>query len=189
MATTLKRLFIYTSKRKNSVSSTILDKIITKEDTRFNVWDWDLATKREESIEMKYAFLSNKMNGEQQELYDKIKHHKEWLHTFSEIYVGVAMHNFAINVNFKNYIDILVQPGICFTYVDRKPVGLMKNNPWNFVVAGGGNYLRGDDDYLIPWVKKSFDFCGIDNLKFLAVTGTLSPNFKVDDVEIKFTKL
>lgn len=104
-----KRLFIYTSSRPGSVSSTVLDKLAKEGDEKFRVWEWDLLKEHSKAIELKYTF--GKMNSEQQALFDKIKKHKEHLDSFDEIYLGVAMHNFGPNLNTKTYIDVISQMG------------------------------------------------------------------------------
>jgi len=183
----MSRLFIYTSKRPGSHSSTILDRLARENDVKFRVWEWELFGLYDKAVELKYS-LQNP-NPEQQELYAKIKSHKEWLDTFDEIFVGCAMHNFGINVNFKTYTDVLFQSGIGFAYESGKVVGLLRNIPWNFVVAGGGHYLETEGDLVIPWIKAVMKFCGVTNVKHFAVKGTLRHGFDINTInEVNFTE-
>jgi len=130
---------------------------------------------------MKYGLYNP--NEEQKELFAKIKAHKEWLDTFDEIIVGVAMHNFGINVNFKTYTDILFQSGIAFAYENGKVAGLMRNVPWNFVVSGGGHYLEAPEgDFVIPWIKYVLKFVGLTHVKHFAIKGTLYPGFDINTI-------
>lgn len=107
---TSKRLFIYTSNRKDSTTSAILDKLATPEDTKFRMYEWELLGTLEQSVALRFS-LETGLSTEQQVLYQKYRQHKEWLDSFSEIYVGTGMHNFGVSATLKTYFDILTIPG------------------------------------------------------------------------------
>lgn len=70
----------------------------------------------EEAISLRYS--KPNYNSSQQELIAKLKEHIEWLNGFDEIFWAVPMHNFGPGTHFKNYIDLLFNPGKKQTNID-----------------------------------------------------------------------
>jgi len=184
-----KRLFIYSSGRTGSISTTLLDRLADRpDDVKLRVWEWELFSKYSAVLEMRYARRRGEtLTAEQQSLFDKIQQHKDWLDSFSEVYVGCAMHNYSINVNFKTYFDILSTPGIAFKNVDGKAIGLFRNNHWHFVTTGGGLFLENPaTDFVLPWLRLAFEMFGITNVKFFVVKGTGLPTFDLSKLQVQF---
>lgn len=195
----VRRLFIYTCRRKGSVSSTVLDLMRGKEnDELLQTWNWYLRDRLkvcniswsidednfQEIIDMKYALFSDNMSIQQKQLFAAVQEFKNYLDSFDEVIVAVPMHNFGPSVEFKNLIDILVQPNIAVSYEGGRAKGLMKNNKWSFVCTAGGHSLESEGDFLIPWLRQVMKFIGVNDVHVLSIPGTASPNFSLDKVDL-----
>lgn len=97
----------------------------------------------------------------------------------AEKYVlATPMWNFSIPYRFKQYIDVLVQPGYTFSY--SKEVGykgLVLGKPLLAVYARGGEYPAGTKEEAFDLQKKYietiFGFMGFENMRSIVVEPTL----------------
>ena len=86
--------------------------------------------------------------------------------------------NFNIPYRLKQYIDVIVQPGLTFTYSpDKGYSGLVTGRPLMLVLARGGNYGPGDPtqtyDFQETYLRGIFGFIGFTDIRSVCVQGTL----------------
>ena len=92
--------------------------------------------------------------------------------------LAVPMWNFGIPYRFKQYIDILVQPGYTFSYSqDKGYEGLVVGKPLLAVYARGGEYPAGSEaqafDFQTKYVELIFGFMGFKDIRSVVVEPTL----------------
>jgi FMN-dependent NADH-azoreductase len=91
---------------------------------------------------------------------------------------AVPMWNFSIPYRLKQYIDIIVQPGLTFS-TDEKGnyIGLVKNKPVFIAYARGGKYPTGSQLEAFDFQKKYWEFIlgfmGLSNICSVIVEPTL----------------
>ncbi len=98
----------------------------------------------------------------------------------AEMYVfSSPMWNFSIPYRLKQYIDILVQPGLTFTQSMTKGYqGLVTGRPAVLLLARGGAYPSGTDsaqyDMQRPYLETILRFIGLTDIRTVAVEQTLA---------------
>jgi FMN-dependent NADH-azoreductase len=88
------------------------------------------------------------------------------------------MWNFGIPYRLKQYIDIITQPGLTFSYDPEKGyTGLVTGKPVLFVLARGGEYPEGTPavafDHQTSYLKTIFAFMGFTDMSAILVEPTL----------------
>ena len=97
-----------------------------------------------------------------------------------KVVVSTGMWNFSIPYRLKQYLDIIIQPGLTFAYdVIKGYTGLVTGRPLQLILASGGEYPAGtpmaDFDFQKPYLEMIFRFIGFTDIRTLRVEGTLSP--------------
>lgn len=105
----------------------------------------------------------------------------EQLKAADKVVVSTGMWNFSIPYRLKQYIDIVVQPGLTFSYdVEKGYSGLVTGKPLQLILASGGEYPAGSPmagfDFQKPYLEMIFGFIGFTDIRSLRVEGTLSPS-------------
>ncbi len=98
--------------------------------------------------------------------------------SFDKYLLSGAMWNFNIPYRPKQYIDVIVQPGLTFSYSAEKGyAGLVTGKPLLLVLARGGNYGPGNPsetyDFQETYLRGIFGFIGFTDIKTIYVQGTL----------------
>lgn len=97
-----------------------------------------------------------------------------------KVLVSSPMWNFGIPYRLKQYIDVLVQPGLTFSYDPQRGYsGLVTGRPVQLVLARGGEYPQGTQsagfDHQRPYLELIFGFIGFTDIRTLVVEPTLGP--------------
>jgi FMN-dependent NADH-azoreductase len=97
---------------------------------------------------------------------------------FDKYVVSSGMWNFNIPYRLKQYIDVIVQPGLTFAYSpDKGYTGLVTGKPLMLILARGGTYGPGNPsdtyDFQESYLRCIFGFIGFTNIKSVRVQGTL----------------
>lgn len=91
--------------------------------------------------------------------------------SYDQVVVSSPMWNFSLPYKLKQYIDIIVQPGIMFTYTETGPVGLATGKKVVCITSRGGDYSEGSPisvyDFQETYLKAIFGFCGIYDVSFV----------------------
>jgi len=93
--------------------------------------------------------------------------------------LSVPMWNFSIPYRLKQYIDIIVQPGLTFTVNEEGGYeGLVKNRPVFIAYARGGEYKEGTPGEAFDLQKKYLElilgFIGFSDIRSVVVEPTLA---------------
>lgn len=91
--------------------------------------------------------------------------------------LAVPMWNFSIPYRLKQYIDLIVQPGLTFTFDPETGYhGLVKDKPMLIICARGGEYsaLEAQNfDLQKKYLELVFGFIGFENIKSIIIEPTL----------------
>lgn len=92
--------------------------------------------------------------------------------------LAAPMWNFSIPYRLKQYIDILVQPGLTFTVTDDGGYqGLVKDKPVFIAYARGGAYPPGSEtegfDFQKPYLEMILQYIGLTDIRSITVEPTL----------------
>lgn len=86
------------------------------------------------------------------------------------------MWNFGVPYRLKLYLDIIVQAGRTFRFVEGKPQGLAAGRPAALLASRGGDYRPGSPfaaaNFQDPYLKTILGFIGLSDLKVVAFEGT-----------------
>lgn len=130
-------------------------------------------------MEAKYAVLGgNNPTGEQELAWANVNTLADHLKSFDKYVINVPMWNFSVPYVLKQYIDILTQPGITFSYTPEEGYkGLVTGKKAFIAYARGGEYPEGSDaakiDHQKPWFNFALNFIGITDLVTVDIEGTL----------------
>ncbi len=92
------------------------------------------------------------------------------------------MWNFGIPYRLKHYIDLLVQPGLTFTYGPEGYKGLVTGRPAVLILSRGGSYAPGDAmDFQKRYLEAVLGFIGFSDIRSVLIEATLSG---ADNVQI-----
>ncbi len=103
------------------------------------------------------------------------------LKSAGKVVLSTGMWNFSIPYRLKQYLDIVVQPGLTFSFDPLKGYsGLLTGRPLQLLLASGGEYPVGSPgaawDFQKPYLELIFGFMGFTDIRSLRVEGTLGPN-------------
>lgn len=131
------------------------------------------------AVQAKYTILHGKSHSkEEQQAWKNVERVIEQFTSADKYVLAVPMWNFSIPYRFKQYIDILVQPGYTFSYSEDKGYeGLVLGKPLLAVYARGGEYPAGGEaevfDFQTRYVELIFGFMGFKNMRSVVVEPTL----------------
>lgn len=138
----------------------------------------------------KYMLMSGQeLSGSAVGAWEQIKEHINRFLAADIIVISTPMWNFSIPYLLKQYIDIIVQPGFTFKYVETGPVGLAGGRPLYIVSSRGGDYSTGSGaenfDKLDPYLNQIFSFIGFTDIKFVAAQPMDAASAEVREARIK----
>jgi len=100
--------------------------------------------------------------------------------SFDKYLVSAPMWNFGIPYRLKQYLDVIVQPGLTFSFDPKTGYsGLVTDRPIQLILARGGAYPHGSGaaamDHQRPYLELIFGFIGFTDIRTLVVEPTLAP--------------
>ena len=100
--------------------------------------------------------------------------------SFDKYLVSTPMWNFSIPYRLKQYLDVLVQPGLTFSFDPKTGYsGLVTGRPVQLIAARGGEYPQGSGaaamDHQRPYLELILGFIGFADIRTLVVEPTLAP--------------
>ncbi len=147
--------------------------------TSLDVFYDDLPAFDFEAVSAKYKIMQGKPRDEHDSkvwarIADVIKDFK----AADKYVVAAPMWNFSIPYRLKQYLDVLVQPGLTFAVKpDGSYEGLVKGRPLLLVCAQGGSYPPGTPgeayDFQRRYLELIFRFIGFENIQSIVVDATM----------------
>jgi len=131
------------------------------------------------AVQAKYTILHGRQHSQEElDAWKNVERVIEQFTSADKYVLAVPMWNFSIPYRFKQYIDILVQPGYTFSYSqDKGYEGLVVGKPLLAVYARGGEYPAGGEaeafDFQTRYVELIFGFMGFKDIRSVVVEPTL----------------
>jgi FMN-dependent NADH-azoreductase len=184
-----KLLYIESSPRKEraasiAVARRFLDVYRTRnpQDTieSLDLWAMKLPHVNGTTLDAKYAILHGQPHTPQQaNAWKAVVTVAEQFKSADKYLFSVPMWNFSIPYVLKHYIDVLVQPGLTFTYSASEGYkGLVTGKPAVAVYSRGGAYGPGTGaeayDKQTDYLRHVLGFIGLTDLKQILVEPTLA---------------
>ena len=132
------------------------------------------------TIEAKYAIVNGQPHtAEQAQAWKAVVTLAEHFKSADKYLLSLPMWNFGIPYTLKHYIDVLVQPGLTFSYTPSEGYkGLVTGRPAAAVYARGGAYGPGSGaenyDKQSDYLRHILGFIGLTDVKQIFVEPTLA---------------
>jgi FMN-dependent NADH-azoreductase len=147
------------------------------------------------TIDAKYAIMHGQSpTPEQQQAWQAVTKTADHFKSADKYLFSLPMWNFGIPYKLKQFIDVLVQPGLAFSFSPETGYkGLITGKPVVIVYARGGAYGPGTGmeayDAQSTYMKQVLGFIGFTDIKEIFVEPTLaSPTSKDEAVAASNTK-
>jgi FMN-dependent NADH-azoreductase len=96
------------------------------------------------------------------------------------VLISTPMWNFGIPYKLKQWFDVIVQPGLTFSFdpaIGYQP--LLKDRPTLVIIASGGDFItgmnRGRTDMATPYLREALRFIGVNDVRFVPIGPTTGP--------------
>ena len=147
----------------------------------FDLWKADIPAFESAAASGKYKAMRGMAHSPEEArawrpVVETINHFK----SADKVLVSSPMWNYGIPYRLKQYIDVLVQPGLTFSYDPTSGYsGLVTGRPLQLILARGGEYPKGTDaaglDHQRPYLELILGFIGFADIRTLVVEPTLFP--------------
>jgi FMN-dependent NADH-azoreductase len=150
------------------------DKLITK-----NLFSENLPPFDGDVLQAKYNVMHGVDHSPQEaKAWEDVKRYVKELKSCDKLVMAVPMWNYALPYRLKQYIDIIVQPGLTFGYDSEKGYfTLVPDKPTFIAYASGGEYPAGSQaqtlDYQKPYLEMILGFIGLKDIRSVRVEATL----------------
>lgn len=148
--------------------------------TKMNLWETELPEFDGETIDGKYAILHGQPHSAAQALaWRAVSQVAERFKAADKYLFSLPMWNFGIPYKLKHFIDVLVQPGLTFTFSPETGYsGLVTGKPAVVVYARGGAYAPGTGaegyDAQSAYMRQVLGFIGFKDIREIFVEPTLA---------------
>jgi FMN-dependent NADH-azoreductase len=186
----LPKLFhLRASPRRDSASSAGADAFVARFEETHPGWDIDTLDLWRESmpefdgaaLEAKYARGAGRpFNDPQRDAFAVIERMVVRLAIADRVLISTPMWNFGIPYKLKQYIDLIVQPGLTFSFDPGTGYSpLLKNRPTLVILASGSDFVtgmnRGRTDMATPYLRDVLRFIGLHDQRFVPIGPTVGP--------------
>lgn len=181
-------LYIQASPRgKRSKSITVADAFIEAykvqnpdmEMVRVNLFEQELPTFDGLKVQAKYTILHGlEHSKEEKDAWKSVEKVIEQFKLADKYVIALPMWNFNVPYRFKQYIDLLVQPGYTFSYSNESGYqGLITGKRLMVIYSRGGEYAEGSDteafDMQKKYIELIFGFMGFTNIDSIIIEPTI----------------
>lgn len=181
-------LNIISSPRKNrSASITVADVFLKAYQDKhpgdtidaLNLWEENLPPFDGAMLDAKYAVLRGETHTREQAAeWKKIEDIIARFKAADKYVLSMPMWNFGIPYILKHYFDLLIQPGLTFSFSPETGYkGLVTGKPVVVIAARGGAYPENTPqaavDYQVSYTKQLLGFIGFTDIKVVPVENTL----------------
>ncbi len=144
-----------------------------------SVWSADLPEFGEDHARAKLAPIEGERRTvEQQAAWEHVEAAIRDFDAADKIVLSAPMWNFSIPHKLKNYIDILVQPGLTFGFDPEKNehVGLLRDRPVQLILTRSSTEEGNPGDFQLPYLKFVLAFIGLRDIRALVAAATTQPD-------------
>ena len=152
-----------------------------------DLWHTSLPEFDGATIESKYAIMHGQsFTSEQEQAWKAVTDVAEKFKSADKYVFSLPMWNFGIPYKLKHFIDVLVQPGLAFSFSpDTGYKGLITGKPAVAIYARGGAYGPGTGmeayDVQSKYLKQVLGFIGFTDIKEIFVEPTLASATSKDE--------
>jgi FMN-dependent NADH-azoreductase len=186
----LPKLFhLRASPRRDSASAAGADLFVDRFNQTHPDWDVDTLDLWRETLpdfegaalEAKYTRQAGQpFDDSQRDAFAVIERMVVRLAIADRVLISTPMWNFGIPYKLKHYIDLIVQPGLTFSFDPNSGYSpLLKNRPTLVILASGGDFItgmnRGRTDQATPYLRDVLRFIGLRDQHFVAIGPTVGP--------------
>ena len=161
-----------------------------------DLWQTSLPEFNGATINAKYAVMhGQKPTGDEIRAWEVVTKLAEHFKSADKYLFSLPMWNFGIPYKLKHFIDVLVQPGLAFSFTpDGGYKGLVTGKPAVAIYARGGAYGPGSGaeayDSQSSYLKQILGFIGITGIKEVFVEPTaVSPTSKDEAIATALAKV
>jgi FMN-dependent NADH-azoreductase len=184
----LPKLFhLRASPRRDSASGAGADAFVDRFSATHAGWDVDTLDLWRESLpdfegaglEAKYARQAGRpFNDAERDAFAVIERMVVRLAIADRVLISTPMWNFGIPYKLKQYIDLIVQPGLTFSFDPNRGYSpLLRNRPTLVILASGGDFVtgmnRGRTDMATPYLRDVLRFIGLSDQRFILIGPTV----------------
>lgn len=132
-------------------------------------------------VEAKYARMNKQaFTDSQREGFAEAERMVARLALADRVLISTPMWNFGIPYKLKQWFDVIVQPGLTFSFdPSRGYLPLLKDRPTVVILASGSDFTtgmnRGRIDMATPYLREALRFIGIKDTLFVPVGPTAGP--------------
>ncbi|WP_338830940.1 FMN-dependent NADH-azoreductase [Bradyrhizobium sp. 27S5] len=96
------------------------------------------------------------------------------------VLISTPMWNFGIPYKLKQWLDVIIQPGLTFSFDPALGyLPLLKDRPTIVIIASGSDFVtgmnRGRIDMATPYLREALRFIGIGDVRFVPIGPTTGP--------------
>jgi len=96
------------------------------------------------------------------------------------VLISTPMWNFSIPYRLKQWVDLIVQPGLTFRFDPAQGyLPLLKDRPTIVILASGSDFVtgmnRGRTDMATPYLRDVLRFIGLSDQRFILIGPTVGP--------------
>lgn len=189
-----KLLHLRCSPRAGSASSEAADAFVAEFRRRRPSWDVDLQDLWRETLpefdgpalEAKYARLGGRsFTNPERDAFAVVERLALRFALAERVLISTPMWNFGVPYKLKQWFDLVVQPGLTFSFNPAEGYrGLLKDRPTIVILASGGDFVtgmnRGRVDMATPYLRDILRFIGVRSVRFVTVGPTVGPRDEVE---------
>ena len=187
-----------TPRGSRSRSKTIVDEFLgtyqTKNDMDdveiLDVWSASLPAFDGAMLDAKYAVINSEtQTDEQNKAWAVVQNLFNQFNSADKYLITVPMWNFNIPYRLKQYIDIITQPGMAWSYSPEESYkGLLKDKSAVVIYTSGDRYGQGTGfesfDLQKPYINLWLNFIGVSDIVELKLEGTLFPDENNEEEDV-----
>jgi FMN-dependent NADH-azoreductase len=145
-----------------------------------DLWATQLPRFDQSTIDAKYAIMHGQPHtAEQKAAWEAVERVAAQFKAADKYVFSLPMWNFGVPYILKHYIDVLLQPGLTFSFTPSEGYkGLVTGKPALVIYAQGGQYPKGTPwesyDLQSKYLELVLGFIGFTDVKSVYVNGTLN---------------
>jgi FMN-dependent NADH-azoreductase len=132
-------------------------------------------------VEAKYARLNAQaFNDAQRESFAEAERMATRFALADRVLISTPMWNFGIPYKLKQWFDLVIQPGLTFSFDPAQGyLPLLNDRPTIVVLASGSDFAtgmnRGRIDMATPYLREALRFIGVRDVRFVPIGPTAGP--------------